>query len=122
MIPQRFNEIVKRRLQLIDETLGFKGQEYAGGQEDRLHNFKLGAEIQQITPAECLRGYWTKHVVSILDIITLIARGKKLPSPAVVDEKIGDAINYLILLEGVIEDARQELERKAILTHSAEGT
>jgi len=40
----------------------------------------------------------------------------------VVDEKIGDAINYLILLEGVIEDARQELERKAILTQSAEGT
>jgi len=54
MIPQRFNEIVKRRLQLIDETLGFKGQEYAGGQEDRLHNFKLGAEIQQITrPSAC---------------------------------------------------------------------
>lgn len=108
MTPEKFNELVERRLKLVGDTLMFKGQEYAGGRSDRLHNFKRGAQVQDNTPAETLRGYWTKHIVSVFDFIEAMAEGKKLPAPAVLDEKLGDAVNYLFLLEGIIADYQNE--------------
>lgn len=44
-----------------------------------------------------------KHEVSIMDIIDDIDRGI-LPHPKLIDEKIGDSINYLVLLEALLYD------------------
>ena len=49
------------------------------------------------SPEEVLWSYMTKHLVSLKDIVT--EGGAK---PQVVSEKIGDVINYLILLEAMI--------------------
>jgi hypothetical protein len=43
---------------------------------------------------------WAKHIVSILDIVDEFP--DKRPSIAILSEKIGDAINYLVLLEAMI--------------------
>jgi hypothetical protein len=99
---EQFNGLVQRRVELIKNILANKGQEYAAD-NDRLHNFKRAAAMLHCSREQALVGMWAKHVVSILDIIDDMKRGK-YPTFSMVDEKIGDAINYLILLEASIKD------------------
>lgn len=70
---------------------------------DRLHNFKRAAKALQSTPERACISFWMKHVVSILDMVDDLDKGKK-NSPAMWNEKIGDAINYLVLLEGLVSE------------------
>lgn len=97
-----FEELLDRRLEAIRSTLATKASEYAKS-DDRLHNFKRAAAIQDETPAEALVGMWSKHLVSVLDIVDAYGLGQHTPS-AVIDEKLGDAINYLILLEAILKE------------------
>ena len=100
MTDHQFTEILSARIQSIIDTLGSKAKEYAIG--DRLYNFKRAAEIQRTTPAKALAGMWMKHVVSVIDLI----EGSTEPTEERVNEKIGDAINYMILLEAVFAEGR----------------
>jgi hypothetical protein len=79
-------------------VLDNKAKEYAT--EDRLHNFKRAAEILHTTPQQALAGMFVKHLVSVLDLI----EGLVLPTTQLINEKIGDAINYLILLEAILKE------------------
>ena len=54
------------------------------------------------TPEKALVGMWTKHIISILDIVDGL--DKKLVPVEMIEEKIGDAVNYLILLEAMLKD------------------
>ena len=54
------------------------------------------------SPEKALVGMLAKHLVSILDIVDAIP--KQIPTPALVEEKIGDAVNYLILLEALLKE------------------
>ena len=92
-----FNVLLERRLNLIRAVLARKAGEYATD-ADRLHNFKAAADITRETAAEAALGMWVKHVVSVVDII----KSGKRPSRELVDEKFGDAINYLVLLEALL--------------------
>jgi len=105
---QEFDELVERRLGLIRATLVSKGREYASS-TDRLHNFNRGALVQGISPAACLRGYMTKHLVSVLDIIEAVEdhEGGYVPPAELIDEKLGDLINYCVLLEAVLVAERR---------------
>lgn len=96
----QFTEILSARIQAIVDTLGSKAKEYAIG--DRLYNFKRAAEISRTTPAKALAGMWMKHVVSVIDLI----EGSTEPTAERINEKIGDAINYLILLEAIFAESR----------------
>ena len=100
MTDHQFTEILSARIQSIIDTLGSKAKEYAIG--DRLYNFKRAAEISRTTPARALAGMWMKHVVSVIDLI----EGSIEATEERVNEKIGDAINYLILLEAVFAEGR----------------
>lgn len=104
MTPQKFDELVKDRMARCILTLCTKGAEYSRG-DDRLWNFKRAAEKMGCTPAQALLGMKVKHDVSIDDMVAGLATGE-LPTKEVVAEKIGDSINYLLLLEGLIEEAR----------------
>jgi len=99
MLAKEFDEIVKNRLKLIKEILLKKRAEYAPGGKDRLHNFKRAAAMLGTTQEQALVGMWAKHVVSILDICDGQPAGREM-----IDEKIGDAINYLILLEAALKE------------------
>jgi hypothetical protein len=101
MTCDEFDSILLRRLGLTSQVLGSKAVEYAAG-GDRLHNFKEAAKLDGTTPAEALRGMLRKHWVSVMDMVGRIDRGDCWPEPALIDEKIGDAVNYLILLEAVL--------------------
>jgi hypothetical protein len=103
MTPQEFDKLVERRVEFIKYVLKSKAGEYSS-LDDRLHNFNRASDMLGTTKEKALVGMWTKHVVSILDIVDSGAT----PKQAMMDEKIGDAINYLILLEACYADRRAE--------------
>ena len=108
MNAKDFDKIVGARLNWCEKTLCAKGDEYAR-EGDRLWNFKVAARKLNCHPAEALAGMMVKHTVSVDDIIDGLERGI-VPPRELVAEKIGDSINYLLLLEGLIEEERQRRE------------
>lgn len=113
-----FNEVLERRLRLCKEVLAKKAQEYAAD-HDRFHNFNVAGRILGTTPEDALIGMFMKHLVSVLDIVDNL-REEAYPPAEMVDEKIGDAINYLILLEGLLKK-RIETRKSLISTYLFEG-
>lgn len=105
MQAKDFNAVVDSRIGFIRSILTQKGKEYAT-EFDRLHNFKVAARFNGRTPELALWGMMVKHLVSIYDLIDGIdaERGTYRPDAAMWHEKLGDAINYLILLEGLITE------------------
>jgi hypothetical protein len=101
MTPQDFDKLVEARLDSIRSTLASKGGEY--GREDRLHNFKIAARVDNETPERALWGMYKKHLVSVRDIVFDIENGV-MPSEKILNEKILDSINYHILLEAIVKE------------------
>lgn len=102
MTEKEFQHVLTTRLTKIKETLSSKAKEYATD-ADKLHNFNIGARITGQTREKVLWGFALKHYISFLDILENLDKGQ-LPSEALVDEKIGDLINYLVLVEASIKD------------------
>ena len=101
MNHKTFDKIVDRRLSLIKEVLSNKAKEYMQ-EDDRLYNFKRAGKINNVSPEKALWGMSTKHLVSVIDLVEG-ADKIKIPSPDLIEEKIGDMINYLILLEAMLK-------------------
>lgn len=104
MTDKQFDAILKARTEKMWAVLASKAKEYAST-ADRLHNFKQAAALMRCGPAHACGAFMTKHLVSVFDLIEKHERGEAIPS-AVIDEKIGDAANYLVLLEAVFREAR----------------
>lgn len=100
MTHDMFNEILESRITQMRETLSIKAMEYSQ-EDERLHNFYEGAAILGNTPREYCLNLMTKHLACVFDI----ARSEKSYPPAFLDEKFGDAINYLVLLQALVVDA-----------------
>lgn len=99
MDSERFAEVIANQIRLSQDVLVDKGRQYAEG-EDKLHNFRVAAALQDVTMMEALGGMMAKHTVSIYDMIN---------SPTYFtleqwDEKITDHINYLLILAAVLRD------------------
>jgi len=119
MEEKKFNEILDSRLDKIKNVLAVKAKEYVRN-EDRLHNFHVGAHLEKKHPTEVLHGMMLKHYISYLDILKDVREGKEVKK-AVVDEKIGDLINYLILQECVITESIEERESNSIAVTDRKG-
>lgn len=107
MNAETFNQIVSEQIQRCLDVLVVKAKEYAT--DDRLHNFKVAARLQDISETEALAGMMAKHTVSVYD---MCCDGERHPL-ATWNEKITDSINYLLLLSAVIRERpedEQELE------------
>lgn len=102
LTPIEFDMIVSKRLDNISNTLIIKSLEYRRN-NDPLHNFRIAAKIQNITEEKAILGFATKHLVSFLDILNDMDN-LQLPKEKVIEEKIGDLINYLILCEASIKE------------------
>ena len=86
-----------------DILLKLKGADYTGGNADRLNNFKDSAKLLDIDPETVWAIYFMKHIAAIM---TYVKDGKVQSEK--IEGRIDDAINYLYLLEGLIEDRRVE--------------
>lgn len=107
MTSENFDKVVERRLVLIKEILLRKRAEYTPEGGDRLHNFNRAADMLNCSPHRALVGMWAKHIISILDMVDRIGPTPGLeykPSVEMIEEKIGDAINYLVLLEAMLKE------------------
>lgn len=96
-----FKELLDRRIRSTVDTLAAKSSEYST--DDKLHNFKEAAKTFGSSPGEVCWNYMMKHLVSIQDMAT----GKKVFPPELMREKIGDAINYLILMEAILTEGNK---------------
>ena len=99
--PINISELIDKRFEKTRNTLQLKEMEYAS-QDNRLHNFDVGARILEVTPEQALQGMMLKHIISILDLIEWTGTSPERITSELVDEKIGDTINYLILLEALL--------------------
>lgn len=106
MKKDEMTRIVTERCQRIVSILANKAKEYASD-EDRLHNFKRGAAMFRCTPEKHNLFLNSKHLISIQDMVFDLDRGITA-NMGQWEEKIGDAINYLILLEALIAERIHE--------------
>ena len=96
-----FNNLVESTMESCKKTLVKKREEYVIDlAADVLSNFKNNAKLSIAgTPEGIGWELMTKHLQSIKDYCA----GRKVSS-AVLDEKIGDAINYLVLIKAIISE------------------
>jgi len=113
MNTEQFNQVLEQRISLIRKSLVEKAKEYA--RDDRLHNFNRLAKLQENPREVSLIHLCDKQYISIHDMIddlhlhllTDCQCSEKMSSTdlSLWKEKIGDVINYMILLEAMIEEA-----------------
>jgi hypothetical protein len=99
MTSDTFNEIIEKQMTHSLNLLTRKGLEYAPS-DDRLSAFKAAAGLQGCTSAQAAFGMLAKHLVSLADM----TKASALYTPAVWDEKIGDSINYLLILRAIADE------------------
>lgn len=120
MKTEQFNKIVDDRIESIKSVLASKAAEYA--RDDRLSNLKVAGRMAKCTPERALMMFRLKHEVSIMDIVDDLDEGP-LPTKALLREKLGDSINYLILLEACIMERIEDEDEGIYVTElSAEDT
>ena len=98
-----FNNVLGNRLDKIQEVLVKKNEEYANDQ-NIMHNFVEAGKLLNTTPEKALIYFMTKHIVSVMDMVHGVGEGLPPKSVAMVDEKMGDIINYSILLEAMLKE------------------
>lgn len=101
MNTKDFDKLINKQILIYLKTLKDKGKEY-GDTEDRLAHFKKAAALMGTSPEQALMGMLTKHIVSISEM----AMSSKTYDIEKWDEKIGDAVNYLLLLGVVLRDEK----------------
>ena len=100
----KFKELLETRFTKTRKVYSKKMNEYANDLDVFL-SFKKGVGFSfQNTPEGVAWEYACKHFESIKTIISKIP--DEIPSDELIDEKIGDAINYLIILEGLIKERK----------------
>ncbi|MCK5615140.1 hypothetical protein KAR91_75450 [Candidatus Pacearchaeota archaeon] len=104
-----FEKLVKDRCESIKKVLTVKAKEYATN-KDRFHNFNVAAIKRNTTPENALMGIKVKHTVSIDDLVEWAEFNPEKLNDNIIDEKIGDEINYLILLEGLLKKRVEKYE------------
>lgn len=104
MNDTEFIKLIDEQIQSIQNTFKTKCAEYSS-ENDRLINFKNVAKMdtKPEIPERALLGMWKKHLVSVFDIVDKLEIGV-LPTETLLNEKIGDSINYLILLKALIKE------------------
>jgi hypothetical protein len=74
------------------DTLLKKNANYAN--EDRLHNFRIGAALIGGTPAQAALGYMAKHMASLIDKV----KNNDFTDRDDLLEKCQDIINYICFI------------------------
>lgn len=100
MTHAEFEEVLSAKIERIRRVMLAKSADYARG-ADKLHNFKAAAEMDGITPEQAAKGMLLKHWQSLRDLIDDMDRSVYWPLSHW-QEKLDDAVNYLILIEALV--------------------
>jgi hypothetical protein len=100
MTTDEFTGVLENRINKMRNSLIKKRGEYAKD-TNVFHNFHRASAVLQTYREQALMGMAVKHFVSILDIVDNLG-DQFPPTEEVVSEKIGDMINYLVILEAML--------------------
>ena len=103
MQQQEFEGVFAETMQSIKQLLVVKGGEYAGS-EDRLSNFKRGAQLTGATPLQVAFIYASKHYDAIATYVRDEASGTERPRSESIEGRLDDLINYMILTKAIIKE------------------
>lgn len=98
MNRSEFIDLLNRNHEQIVEINKVKGHDYAG-EDDALSNFKESARAVDVSPLVIWFVYFDKHMSAIR---TFIREGAVQSEP--IEGRIQDAILYLYLLMGLVEE------------------
>ena len=105
MTDKEFKLVFDRAVERARKTLLQKSKEY-GQEDDKLESFKIQAGMSlHETPMGSAYELMVKHIYSIRKIVSNYDKQGKRPTVAELNEKIGDAINYMILIEALFLEA-----------------
>lgn len=92
-----FDQLLQERQNKTVKTLILKAKEYAGNDE-RLNSFKIIARAEGKPVMQVIWDEYMKHWYSVRELV----HHPETITTAMIDEKIGDAINYHHLLEAAM--------------------
>lgn len=98
-----FEIVVNQTVEEIRRLLVIKGGEYAGS-DDRLANFKRGAELVGVSSLQCLFVYMSKHYDAVATFVRDDAAGVVRPRSESIAGRLDDLINYAILAKALIKE------------------
>ena len=103
MRNEDFNIFAKQRFRDCMKILQGKNKDYMRN-DNKFHNFVQAADMMGCSSIQALAGMKIKHTVSIMDMIKDYEQKGILPSIETLSEKIGDEINYLVILEAMFRE------------------
>lgn len=103
MDQDTFDGYMQGRIDACNKTLNAKREEYTTG-GDRLSNFRAAATLEGVPVRVAIGGMLAKHTISIHEMLSP-RNAEVVYTQAQWDEKIGDALNYLFLLDAAIKEA-----------------
>lgn len=109
MHSELFTQIIEQQMNACKDVLISKAGEYATD-DDRLHNFRVAGSLEGLSARQALVGMMAKHTVSIYDM----CRDDEYFDISVWDEKIGDHLNYLLLLKAIVYEEHMQRVRPTI--------
>ena len=112
MHQNEFEGVFAETMQSIKQLLVVKGGEYAGP-EDRLANFKRGAQLTGATQLQVAFIYASKHYDAIATYVRDEASGETRPRSESIEGRLDDLINYMILMKAIVKEDRASLPSKA---------
>ena len=107
MDQKTFENLVSETVETINKLLVVKGGEYAGS-DDRLANFKRGADLVGVTPLQCLFIYMSKHYDAFATFVRDKAAGRDRPRSEAIEGRLDDLINYCLLAKALVTEMREE--------------
>lgn len=104
MTKEKFDALVINRIGYCKSIFNKKGPDYTQFSNDRLKNFKdISKMLENFSPLVVWFIYLQKHMEAIK---TYVLYQKVTSDP--IEERITDAINYLLLGEALIKDLKEE--------------
>lgn len=104
MTTEELNKLLTERYYKSKEVLISKGKEY-GVESDTLKSFKEQADFSMHQePTSVAWELLVKHLYSVRRIIGEYECEDIIPDQDMIDEKFGDAINYLVLIEALFKE------------------
>ena len=101
MTREEYNKSIEAQLKRVKETLIKKNKEYSTDNSP-LYNFHQSAKLLRVSPKECALAFMVKHLTSIIDMTQ-----SDIDYPMELwREKLGDAKNYMILIECLVEEEK----------------
>jgi hypothetical protein len=100
MTNKDFHSLMEKTFESCKAISAAKGKDYTKGSEDALANFKEAGKDIGVDAIEVCWIFMNKHYQAITNYVK--SKGQSESEP--IAERIKDLINYLVLLQGIIEE------------------